>query len=264
MTQRAQQRLMVLTALERGDLLMADAARLCGRSVRQVRRLRRAYRRRGLAALVHGNQGRPCPRRTADATRTRVVDLAQTPYAGINHQHLTELLAERESLTLSRPTIRRILAEAGVRSPRRRRPPRHRRRRERMPQPGMLILLDGSNHTWLEERAPRLVLLAAMDDATSEVLSAEFRTQEDAHGYLGLLCMIALTKGLPLAVYSDRHGIFHRDPRTPLTIEEQQRGGPAPTQVGRVLEELGIRWIPASSPQAKGRIERLFETFQDL
>ncbi len=263
LTHRAQQRLMVLNALERSRLLMADAARLIGRSIRQVRRLRSAYRHRGPAALVHGNQGRPSPRRTDDVTRTRVVALAQTTYAGINHQHLTELLEEREALVLSRPTLHRILKEAGVRSPRRRRPPRHRRRRERMPQPGMLVLLDGSQHAWLEERSPRLVLLAAMDDATSEVLSAEFRNKEDAHGYLRLLRTMAQTTGLPLAVYSDRHGIFHRAPRTPMTLEEQLRGEPAPTQVGRVLKDLGIRWIPASSPQAKGRIERLFATFQD-
>lgn len=263
LTLRAQQRLMVLNALEREKLLMADAARLIGRSVRQLRRLRSAYRTRGPAALVHGNQGRRSPRRTKDTTRAQVVHLARTTYAGINHQHLTELLEEREGLVLSRPTIYRILTEAGVRSPRPRRPPRHRRRRERMPQSGMLVLLDGSHHPWLEDRGPRLVLLAAMDDATSEVLSAEFRTDEDADGYLRLLRTLTLTKGLPLAVYSDRHGIFHRDTRTPMTLDEHLRGGPAPTHVGRVLQDLGIRWIPASSPQAKGRIERLFATFQD-
>lgn len=262
LTHIAQQRLQVLHALDRGELRMVDAAQLTGLSIRQVRRLRRAYRKRGPRALVHGNRGHPSPRRIADAIRERLIRLARTTYADINFQHLSELLAEREGLTLSRPTIHRILRAAGLRSPRRRRPPRHRRRRERMPQAGLLVQLDGSHHAWLA-RGPRLTLLAALDDATGEVLAAEFRAQEDTHGYLSLFRTIAQTKGIPVAVYSDRHSIFHRNKRTPLTLAEQLRGGPDPTQVGRALHELGIRWIPASSPQAKGRIERLFATFQD-
>ncbi len=262
LTHQAQQRLQVLHALDRGELRMAQAAQLMGLSIRQVRRLRQAYRQKGPRALVHGNRGRPSPRRTADTIRERLIRLARTIYADINFQHLSELLADREGLTLSRPTIHRILCAAGLRSPRRRRPPRHRRRRERMPQPGLLVQLDGSTHPWLE-RGPRLTLLAALDDSTGEVLAAEFRDQEDTHGYFSLFRTIAQTQGLPVAVYSDRHGIFHRTKRTPLTLAEQLRGGPDPTQLGRALHELGIRWIPASSPQAKGRIERLFGTFQD-
>jgi transposase len=263
LTQRAQQQLIVLNALERGELFMAQAADLLGLSVRQVRRLRAAYRQRGAHALVHGNRGRPSPRRVDAATRDRVIALARTTYAEVNHKHFTELLAEREGLSLSHPTVHRILRGAGLRSPRRRRPPRHRQRRERMSQAGLLVQLDGSDHPWLQDRGPRLVLLAAIDDATGDVLAATFRDEEDAYGYLWVLRDIALHYGLPVAIYSDRHGIFHRDKRTPLTLEEQLRGGPDPTQVGRTLRELSIRWIPASSPQAKGRIERLFGTFQD-
>lgn len=263
LTPRAQQRLTVLHALDRGKLTMAQAVQLLGIGDRQVRRLRRAVRERGLAALVHGNRGRLSPRRLAGNLRERVVHLARSTYAGINFQHLSELLAEHEHVSLSRPTIHRILTAAGIRSPRYRRPAQHRRRRERMPREGLLVLTDGSDHDWLEGRGPRLVLLATMDDATGTVLSGEFRDEEDAHGYLAILREMALTKGLPVALYSDRHGIFHRDKRITLTVSEQLQGGPIPTHVERVLQELGIRWIPASSPQAKGRIERLFGTFQD-
>lgn len=263
LTQRAQQRLIVLTALDRGNVSTPKAAALLGLSTRHLRRLRRAYRRHGAKALVHGNRGRRSPRRVDDATRARIARLARTTYAGVNHKHLSELLAEREAIALSHPTIHRILRAAGLPSPRRRRPPRHRRRRDRMPRVGMLVQLDGSLHDWLEERGPRLVLIAAIDDASGEVLAAVFREAEDAHGYLLVLRAITLAKGVPLAVYSDRLGLFHRDPRTPLTIDEQLRGRPEPTHVERALKELGIRWIPASSPQAKGRIERLFGTFQD-
>jgi len=263
LTHRESQRLMVLNALDRGEVLMADAAILLGLSIRQVRRLRSAYRARGPTALAHGNRGRPSPRRVPQAVRAQVIALAQTTYASVNHTHLLELLAEREDLRLSRTSLRRILAAAGLRTPRPRRPRRHRRQRPRMPRAGMLVQVDGSHHDWLEGRGPRLVLHAAVDDATGEVLSTVFRDEEDAWGYLFVFREIARTRGLPLAVYSDRHGIFARTPRRPLTLEEQLQGGSPPTQVGRALQEVGIRWIPASSPQAKGRIETLFGHFQD-
>lgn len=263
LTHRAEQYLKVLHALDRRELLMAEAAELLGRSVRQVRRLRAALRARGPAALVHGNRGRLPVNRIADSIRTRVVRLATKIYVGVNDHHLQELLSEREGLTLSRPSVRRILRAASRPSPRRRRPPRHRRRRERMPQAGLLVQVDGSTHTWLDHRGPRLTLIAAMDDATGEVLAATFRDEEDAHGYFLVFQALTQRKGIPVAAYSDRHGIFHRTTKRPLTVQEQLAGTPAPTQVARALQELGIRWIPASSPQAKGRIERLFGTFQD-
>lgn len=263
LTANEHQRLMVLNALQGGTASIAAAGRLLGLSARQIRRLRRAYQTRGAAALVHGNRGRPSPRRIPAQVRARVLRLARTKYTGLNHQHLTELLADREHLPLSRPTIHRLLAAAGLRSPRTRRPPRHRTRRERMAQEGMLVQFDGSHHRWLEDRGPKLVLHAAVDDATGKILGAHFDTVETAAAYLEVFRQIALGPGLPLACYTDRHGIFTRAPRQPWTLDEQLRGRPAPTQVGRVLHELGIRWIPAGSPQAKGRIERLFGALQD-
>jgi transposase len=199
----------------------------------------------------------------AEPVRARILALARTTYAGVNDHHLTELLAEREGLRVSRKTVQRLLRTAGIGSPRKRRPPKHRRRRERMPQVGLLVQMDGSHHPWLEDRGPRLVLLAAIDDATGEVLAGVFRAEEDAHGYFLLLRQLIRRYGLPVAAYTDRHGIFHRDPRTPQGLAEQLEGDVASTQVGRALQELGIRWIPASSPQGKGRVERLFGTFQD-
>lgn len=263
LTQQAHQQLMVLNALERTELTVVEAARLLGRSTRQVRRLRAAYSLRGPAALVHGNRGRRSPHRLNDALRGRVVAFAQTTYAGANHLHLQQLLAEREDLHISYTSLRRLLHDAGLRSPRRHRVRRHRRRRERMPREGMLLQVDGSVHDWLEGRGPWLTLLLAVDDATGSVVAGGFRETEDAQGYLRLFKDVARRHGIPLAAYSDRHGIFHRDKRTPLTLAEQLAGGPLPTQVGRALHELGIRWIPASSPQAKGRIENCFGTFQD-
>ncbi len=242
-----------------------QAAVLLGLSLRHCRRLLAAFRRDGPAALAHGNRGRPAPNRVSRVLARRIVRLARTTYAGFNHQHLTEKLAEVHGIVLSRPTVHRILLAAGLPSPRPRRPRRFRRRRDRMPQPGLLLQWDGSHHDWLEGRGPRLVLQGVIDDASNEVPAAIFRAQEDAYGYFVVLRETIRTHGIPVALYGDRHGIVTNDARPrPLTLDEQLHGHTRPlTQVGRALRELDIHWIPAHSPQAKGRIERLWGTFQD-
>jgi hypothetical protein len=127
----------------------------------------------------------------------------------------------------------------------------------------MLLQIDGSRHDWLQSRGAYLTLVGAIDDATGTVPYALFREQEDAHGYFLLLREIVRTKGIPLALYSDRHGIFQHSPREPETLEEQLSGEREPTHFGRALRELGIQPIFARSPQAKGRVERLWGTLQD-
>ncbi len=257
-----QQRLLVLNDLEVGIVIATEAAELLGVSVRQVRRLRAAYRLRGAAALAHGNRGRRPAHALDPGLAARVVELATSTYAGFNRQHLTEMLAEAHGIVLSRPTVHRILAEAGVASVRHRRPPRHRQRRDRYPREGMLLQVDGSRHDWLEGRGPYLTLIGGIDDATGLVPWACFREQEDAQGYFQLFREVVRRRGIPMAVYSDQHSIFYSTKKTP-TLEEQLTGRRTPTQVGRLLEELGVRWIRARSPQAKGRVERLWGTFQD-
>jgi transposase len=263
LTRKEHHRLHILSRVLDGVLHAREAAQILGLSLRHLRRLLARLRQYGTAALAHGNRGRPSPRRLAEAIRARVLTLARTTYAGGNDHHLTELLAEREGLHVSRKTVQRLLRAASIGSPRKRRPPRHRRRRERMPQAGLRVQMDGSHHPWLEHRGPRLVLHAAIDDATGEVLAGVFRPEEDAHGYFLLLRRLIRRYGVPAAAYTDRHGLFHRDPRTPQTLAEELEGTAPSTQIGRALHELGIRWIPASSPQGKGRVERLFGTFQD-
>jgi len=257
-----QQRLLILNDLEAGIVISAEAAELLGVSVRQVRRLRAAYRLRGAAALAHGNRGRRPAHALDPGLAARVVELATSTYAGFNRQHLTEMLAEAHGIVLSRPTVHRILAEAGVASVRHRRPPRHRQRRDRYPREGMLLQVDGSRHDWLEGRGPYLTLIGGIDDATGLVPWACFREQEDAQGYSQLFREVVRRRGIPMAVYSDQHSIFYSTKKAP-TLEEQLTGRRTPTQVGRLLEELGVRWIRARSPQAKGRVERLWGTFQD-
>mgnify|MGYP001561196260 FL=1 len=173
------------------------------------------------------------------------------------------MLAEREGIFLSRSSVRNVLLESGIGSPRKRRPPQHRRRRERYPQEGMLLQIDASPHAWLGERRSPFSLLGAIDDATGRVPYALFREQEDSAGYFTLMREIVARYGIPLAVYHDRHSIFEVSEDKVPSLAEQLDGQRPLTQFGRLMNELGIKPIAALSPQAKGRIERLWGTFQD-
>lgn len=260
---KGQKRVYVLNEVNRGQLKATGAAEALGVSERQVWRLLAAYRKEGVVSLVHGNRGRQ-PERTIELdVRGLVVELAQGKYKGLNHSHLTEKLVEVEGIPISRSTVRRILLGEGIKSPRKRRPPKHRSRRPRKERSGMMLQLDASPHDWLEGRGPKLTLVSAIDDATNEVPAAVFREAEDAAGYFLVMRQVTLTHGVPLSVYHDRHGIFRRLPNEKPTLHEQLRGKPEPTQFGRLLEELAVESIAANSPQAKGRVERLFGTLQD-
>ncbi len=258
LNQREQARLQVLNSVMEYQLPRSQAAELLGIGERQLRRVLAAYRRDGAAALVHGNRGRQ-PRNTIpEEVASAVVILASEKYAGFNHSHLAEVLAEREDIHLSRQTVSRLLNRHGLPSARRHRPPKHRVRRERTPQEGMLLQIDGSHHAWLEERGPRFVLLLAVDDATGTVAGALFQPEEDTRGYFQLMEGVIRGYGLPLALYIDRHGVFKFNGK-PRHIRQPV----GPTHFTRAMQELGIEQVFARSPQAKGRVERMAGTFQD-
>ncbi len=240
-----------------------EAACLLGLSERHTWRVLVAYRKDGAAALSHGNRGGRPNNALPEELRHRVIMLARTRYTDFNHTHMTEMLEEREGITLARSTVRQILTDAGIASPRQRRPPRHRLRRERMRREGMLLQMDGSYHDWLEGRGPWLTLLLAVDDATGIVPFALFREHEDSRGYFHLLEGIIRRRGIPLALYTDRHAVFQPS-TTACAVPERPSGNERrSTQFGRALRELGVHQIFARSPEAKGRIERVAGTFQD-
>lgn len=215
LTRQDEVRLLTIDRVDRGDLTAREAAEQVGLSERQVRRVLAAYRRDGAAAIPHRNRGRPAAHALSPAVKEQVAELARTTYAGTSDRHLRDVLAEREGMDLSRSSVRRIRRSVGAPSPRQRRSPQHRQRRERRPQEGMLLPIDGSPHAWLEERGPRLTLLAAIDDATNQIAGALFAEQEDGRGYLSLLVQIVTTHGRPEAVDHDRSGIFiHHDHET--------------------------------------------------
>jgi len=188
--------------------------------------------------------------------------LARTKYAGFNDHHLTEKLHEVEGLSLSRETLRRLLRKEGLGSPRKRRAPAHRQRRLRLAREGELVQLDGSPHDWLEGRGARLTALGMQDDATGKILAAQFFPSETAEGYFRLLQRLLRRFGVPTAFYGDRSGVFVRNDDS-WTVEEELAGKRQPTQFGRALADLGITFIAAQSPQAKGRVERLWGVLQD-
>ena len=262
LSQKELQRVSVISSCIKGDMACARAAELLSLSVRQVRRLKKRLREQGEAALAHANRGQPSPRRLPERVRQTVLRLARTTYAGFNDHHLCEKLCEVEGFSLSRETLRRLLRRAGVGSPRKRRAPAHRQRRPRSAREGELIQLDGSPHDWLQGRGPRLTALGLQDDATGKILAAQFFPSESAAGYLSLLRQLLRHRGIPLAFYGDRSGIFVRNDDF-WSVEEQLAGKRQPTQFARALEQLGITFIAARSPQAKGRVERLWGVLQD-
>jgi transposase len=238
---------------------VATALRL---TIRQVRRLKRRFEAGGATALGHRSRGQPSPRRLSAAVQAAVIRLMTTVYVGFNDTHLTEKLREVHGLAISRESVRRLRCRLGQPPQRARRAPRARRRRIPEAARGALVQIDGSPFAWLETRGPELMLLGAVDDATTEILALHFRPAEDVHGYATLFQRLFTRHGLPLALYGDRLNLLVRnDPH--WSLAEQLAGTQYPTHLGLMLQDLGIGYIAAHSPQAKGRIERLWATLQD-
>ena len=237
----------------------ADAVQL---TVRQIQRLKRRFEAGGAPTLRHRSRGRPSPRRLSGKLACQIAVLMTTTYAGFNDVHLTEKLREVHGLAVCRESVRRIRLRLGRPATRPRRGPRHRRRRVREAASGALIQVDGSPFAWLEDRGPALTLLGAIDDATGAIVALGFRPHEDLHGYATLFRQVFVTHGLPVTVYGDRLNVFVRNDRH-WTLAEELHGAQQPTHLGCMLQDLGIAYIAAHSPQAKGRIERLWATLQD-
>lgn len=262
MSQRELHRVHVVRLTMEGRESVGEGAKLLGISARQMKRLRRKMREGGVGQLVHGNRGKAAWNKTRLPRLRKVIELARGRYQGLNDTHLSEKLKEKEQINLSRPTVRRALRAAGLAAVRKRGVKRHYKRRERKAQEGALLLWDGSPHRWFGEKFGEWSLMAAIDDATGKLVCGVFARQEDAQSYLTCLRQIVLKNGIPLAMYMDRHGIFRRNDDH-WTVQEQLAGQQTPTQVTQALLALGVKPIFALSPQAKGRVERLFNTLQD-
>jgi len=260
LNQRERERLKVLYEVRQKHLTQLEAAERLRVTDRHVRRLLLALEERGDGAVVHGLRGRPSNRKLGASFEQRIVTRVRQRYADFGPTLAAEHLA-KEGLAVSRETLRRWLTRAQLWRPRSQRVKAVHVWRERRACFGEMVMQDSSPFGWLEERGPACQLIAVIDDATSRLwarLVEHDSTEENLRTLGGWLQRY----GRPLAHYTDKNSIFrHRSGAAAL--QEQLRGEEARSQFGRALHELGIEWIAAHSPQAKGRIERLFGTLQD-
>jgi hypothetical protein len=226
---------------------------------RQIRRIVKRVRGMGDGGLAHQGRGKPSNRAIDGKTKARVLKVYGTTYADFGPTLAAEKLSEREGIPISDETLRLWLLQAGIDHFKRRKRP-HRQWRERKAHRGELVQMDGSHHAWFEDRGPECVLMAYIDDATGRVY-ARFYAYEGTIPAMDSFKRYVKRHGLPLAVYADKHSTY-KSPAEP-TVEEQLEGVEPQSQFERSLSELGVEMIHAHSPQAKGRIERLFGTFQD-
>lgn len=253
MSQKEVGRLEVISRVMCGELDQGQAAQLLGLSVRQVKRLCRRVREQGPSGLISRKRGLPSNRRISSERREHFMGLMRSRYADFGPLLAHEYLKQEHGFPWSVETLRGWMLQAGLWQAKRRRAKRVHNPRARRECLGELVQIDGSHHDWFEGRSSKCCLIAFIDDATGRVLGGRFFEQETTQGYLGVLQALVQDLGAPLALYSDRHGIFTKaDP-------EDAR----PTQFERALLQLDIEPICAHSPQAKGRVERLFQTLQD-
>ena len=259
LSQRERDRLRVLQDVQQGHLTQVEAAARVKLSDRQVRRLLLRLREQGDRAVIHGLRGRPANRKFAASFEQKILARVRQRYADFGPTLAAAHLA-KEGLPVSRETLRKWMTKAAFWRPRSQREKKIHVWRERRSSFGELVMQDSSPFRWLEERGPACQLIALIDDATSRMwarFTEHDTTEENLRTFGGWLRRY----GRPLAHYTDKNSIFRTT--RPAAIPEQLRGEGARSQFGRALSDLGIEWIAAQSPQAKGRIERLFETLQD-
>ena len=240
-------------------LTQIQAGALLGLTARHVRRLLQRVRQEGDRGLVHRGRGKPSNRRLPEKVKATVLRLYAQRYGDFGPTLAVEQLAERHGITVSAETLRGWLLAKGVTHFQRRKRP-HRAWRERKAHVGELVQLDGSHHDWFEGRGPRGVLMAYIDDASSRVY-ARFYEYEGTLPAMDRFTRYVTRQGIPLAIYADKHTTYQSP--APPTVDEQLAGVTPTSQVGRALAELGVELIAAHSPQAKGRVARLFKTLQD-
>ncbi len=237
-------------------LTQREAARMLGLTSRQVRRLCQAYGRDGPVGLASKHRDRPSNRRLSSALRREALATVRSRYEGFGPTLAHEKLTELHGLELSVETLRHWMIEDGLWVPRARREPRIQQPRRRRPCRGELIQIDGSDHEWFEDRAPRCTLLVFVDDATSALMELLFCESESAFSYFTALRSYLEQHGKPVALYSDKAGVFRVNRKKP-------QGGTGVTQFGRALTSLNIDILCANTPAAKGRVERAHLTLQD-
>jgi transposase len=262
MTKKELVRIYVIKSLIEDKMESRDAAEVLNLSERQIKRLKAGVKKDGEVFVIHKNRGRKPKHTIPVKVREEIVSLARNKYKGVNYTHLAELLREHEGIAISQSSVSRILKAKGIKSPRKHKPPKPHRSRERKPQEGLLLQMDASPYEWIP--GIKCSLHGAIDDAKGNITGLYFCENECLNGYFEVKRQTILEYGLPVSVYVDRHIIFKAPSNTKLTIYDELEGKTfAYTQFSRAMQELSIGMVYAYSPQAKGRIERLWETLQD-
>lgn len=263
MSQKQLNRFTVISKVIDGLLTIAEAAVSLGISERQVIRLKKGVLTQGAEALIHKNTNRKPAHALTRSTVDKIIALKQSElYQSANFTHFQELLERQEGIKISYSSLHTNLSNAGIKSPKKRRRFKPHRRRKRKSQEGLLIQMDATPFEWFGPN-DKFALHGAIDDATGKIVGLYMTKNECLHGYWEVIRQCLLVHGIPVSLYTDRHAIFLSTLAGKLSIEDQLSGKVVnDTQFGRAMRELGITLIPARSPQAKGRVERLWETLQ--
>jgi len=259
MSQKELRRVSIIHKVLDKIITQLEASKLLELSTRQIRRIAERISNEGDKGVMHRSRGRSSARAFPKKIKDKILNLCCTKYEGFNPLFASEKLFEIDKINISRETLRGWFNEKEIPYKTRRKRP-HRAWRERRPHFGEMEQVDGSHHDWFEGRGPKCVLMGYIDDATSNVF-ARFYEYEGTFPFMGSFKRYALRYGLPHSVYLDRHSTYKSTAKP--SIEDELNNREPLTHVGAALEELGVEVIFANSPQAKGRIERLFRTFQD-
>lgn len=264
MSQKQLNRFHVLSMVIANKMTNSEAAESLSLSVRQIIRLKKGVFNQGPSFLIHKNKKLKPAHAFSDAFIQKIVSLKVSErYSDSNFLHFKDLLADNENISLSYSALYRILTKAGIKSHRKHRMLKKHHRRKRKAKEGLLVQIDASSHHWFKTDKT-YALHGAIDDATGKILALYLAKNECRQGYFEIIRHIVSNYGIPSSLYTDRHTIFRSPIADKLSIEQQLAGQKAKdTQFGRAMKELGINIISARSPQAKGRIERLWETLQD-
>jgi len=260
LTMKEVNRYRVISEVAQKHLKVKDAAKILKRSERQVYRIKKRVEIEGAKGVVHKGKGKRGPRWLTDKIKHKINNLYKAKYEGFNLTHMTEFLNEEEKIKVSRESLRAILIDSGSYTPWKKHP-KHRQWREPSSREGQMLQFDTSDHHWLEARGPKLYLIGGIDDATSGCPGARFALSDSTIENMRVLKRIVETKGAPLVFYCDKDANFKTAKYE--SIHQQLKGEDAQTQIERALKELGVQIIYAGSPQAKGRVERAWGTFQD-
>ena len=255
----------LIEACIKGQCTIKQVATALGLSERRVKQIKKEVKENGVKSIQHGNRGRKPKNTIPDETKKKILELRSSyEYEISNFKHFQELLKERENIDISYSALYNILRSAGIKSPKKHRKAKLHHRRKRKECEGMMLQADGTPFDWFGN-GERYSLHGFIDDATGKITGLYMCKNECLLGYLEVLRQTLENFGIPIYLYPDKYSVFFPPKKVNdhITIEEQLNGREKGiTQFGRIVEELGIEMFPASSPQAKGRIERLWETLQ--